>query len=442
MTRIRNHAVVCLKLVDWPAQDQAAWAGATREADLLDEPGSLTRLRPISLAKLRSAYGRWLWHLSTTDQIRRAGLPTARITREAVAGYVAELGLRNAPVTVAHRILDLEQVARAFAPADDWRWLRKLVNRLFVRARPVRDKRARMRSPREVFDAGLALMAQAETGTFTSVKKRGLAYRDGLLLALEASRGLRVGNVAMMDVQRHLRLLGDLWIVMFAGSEMKNGDPFEIPLPRELTAPLGRYLDHWRPILLDGNSSSRLWISAFGRPLGEDEIYYVVTRRTQQLLGVKIYPHLLRAGLMTEIAIRDPEHVGIASPILAHRTPTTGARHYNLARPHEATRQWQKHVLGDRTRALRRRRPRFGRWLPRHGPAPCEPDAIRPAAPRQDHAAGLRPLDPAGACRGGQRRDARLPARAVAAAEGVAVGVRSARARRWAAVTSEMPIWP
>ena len=188
MTRIRNHAVVCLKLVDWPAQDQAAWAAATREDDLLDEPGPLTRLRPISLAKLRSAYGRWLWHLITTDRARLACLPAERITREAVAGYVAELGLRNAPVTVAHRILDLEQVARAFAPSGDWRWLRKLVNRLFLRARPVRDKRARMRPPHEVFEAGLALMRQAETGTFTSAKKRGLAFRDGLLLALLASR--------------------------------------------------------------------------------------------------------------------------------------------------------------------------------------------------------------------------------------------------------------
>ena len=70
-------------------------------------------------------------------------------------------------------------------------------------------------------------------------------------------------------------------------------------------------------------------------------------------LALQLY-FLLRVGLMTEIAIRDPEHVGIASPMLAHRTHTTGARHYNLARQHEAARQWQQHVLKLRKAARRR----------------------------------------------------------------------------------------
>ena len=167
-----------------------------------------------------------------------AWAPAARVTRESVASYIAALSSRNAPVTVAHRILDLEQVVRAFAPSGDWRWLRKLVNRLFLRARPVRNKRARRRPPQEVFAAGLGLMREAETGTFTSAEKQALAFRDGLLLALLASRAPRVGNVAMMEIQRHLSS-GEVWILRFDGAEMKNGEPFEVPLPRELTAPAG-----------------------------------------------------------------------------------------------------------------------------------------------------------------------------------------------------------
>ena len=87
-----------------------------------------------------------------------------------------------------------------------------------------------MRPPREVFDAGLALLVQAETGMFTSAKKQALAFRDGLLLALLASRAPRVGNVAMMDIQRHLERSGEVWILRFDGAEMKNGSPFEVPL--------------------------------------------------------------------------------------------------------------------------------------------------------------------------------------------------------------------
>ena len=355
MTRAKGDTVVCLKLADWPAQDQLAWAIATREDDLLDEPGLLTHLKPISLAKLESAYGRWLWHLTVGAPAGLACPPVARVTRESVAGYIAALSSRNAPVTVAHRILDLEQVVRAFAPSGDWRWLRKLVNRLFPRARPVRDKRARLRPPHEVFEAGLGLMRQAETGTFTSAEKRALAFRDGLLLALLATRAPRVGNVAMMEIQRHLERSGEVWILRFDGAEMKNGAPFEVPLPRELTGPLERYLQHWRPVLLDGHpQTSRVWVSAFGQPLCGDEIHYIVTRRTGKLFGAGMNPHLLRASLMTEIAIRDPEHVGMASTLLSHRAPMDSSKPYNLARQHEALRQWQQHVRKLR-RAARRR---------------------------------------------------------------------------------------
>ena len=154
MTSPEDGVVICLKPADWPVQDQLAWATATREDDLLGEPGPLTHLRSITRLKLRGAYGRWLWHLTVTDPALLASPPAARITRDTVARYITELSARNASLTVAHRVLDLERAARAFAPAGDWRWLRKLVNKLFVRARPVRDKRARMRPPGEVFEPG------------------------------------------------------------------------------------------------------------------------------------------------------------------------------------------------------------------------------------------------------------------------------------------------
>ena len=123
---------------------------------------------------------------------------------------------------------------------------------------------------------------------------------------------------------------------------MKNGEPFEVPLPRELTAPLERYLQHWRPVLLDGHpQTSRMWVSAFGRPLRGDEIHYIVTRRTEKLFG---------AGM------NDPEHVGMASTLLSHRAPTDSSKPYNLARQLEATHQWQQHVRKLRRTARRRSR--------------------------------------------------------------------------------------
>jgi len=57
----------------------------------------------LSLAMLESAYGRWRWHLTVTEPAMLAWAPTARITREAVAGDVAALGSRNAPLMFESR---------------------------------------------------------------------------------------------------------------------------------------------------------------------------------------------------------------------------------------------------------------------------------------------------------------------------------------------------
>jgi hypothetical protein len=94
------------------------------------------------------------------------------------------------------------------------------------------------------------------------------------------------------------------------------------------------------------------------RPLDAKSIYEVFCQRTGRLFGQPLNPHLLRACLMTETAIRDPKHIGIVSPILGHRAPRTG-KHYNLAGQHEAARQWQQLALklrdGARQRTKRRR---------------------------------------------------------------------------------------
>jgi integrase/recombinase XerD len=344
----------CLRLEEWPEPDQRAWRRASHDGDLLEDSGLLANLRPISLAHYRSAYGRWLWHVTTMHPDALREEPAARITRERADGYVGLLRRSNAPLTVVDRLRGLKRVAHAMAPSTNWRWLDRMVGKVSARARPARDKRSRMRPPDEVFRAALDLLATAESGCFTSDTKRALAYRDGLLLAVAASRAPRVGNLGMMEVGRHLQRVGANWVMSFSGGETKNGDPLELQLPEELTGPFERYLAHWRPILLAGRASNRLWVSMHRRPLDAKSIHGVFCERTRRLFGQPLNPHLLRACLMTETAIRDPGHVGIASPILGHRASGTGTRHYNLAGQHEAARQWQQLALKLRDGARQR----------------------------------------------------------------------------------------
>jgi integrase len=158
-----------------------------------------------------------------------------------------------------------------------------------------------------------------------------------------------------MQLGRHLLRLEGVWIMRFSEAETKNGLSLELPLCAELTEPLERYLGYWRPILLGSRASEHIWISGRGRVLRSNELYVTVVRRTRELLGVPMYPHLFRACLATEIAIRDPAHAGIASPLLGHRASRTTQHHYNFACQHEAARMLQTAILDMRRKARRQK---------------------------------------------------------------------------------------
>ena len=80
-------------------------------------------------------------------------------------------------------------------------------------------------------------------------------------------------------------------------------------------------------------------------------IYDCIKRRTREGLGRAINPHLFRDCCTTTIAIEDPEHIGIASPLLGHLTPATTEKYYNQARGIEAVRRLQQVVLALRSKA-------------------------------------------------------------------------------------------
>jgi integrase len=75
-----------------------------------------------------------------------------------------------------------------------------------------------------------------------------------------------------------------------------------------------------------------------------------ITARTRDGLGRSINPHLFRDCAATSIAIDDPDHIGIASRLLGHRSASTTERYYNQARSVEASRLMQKHIQSLRER--------------------------------------------------------------------------------------------
>ena len=252
-------------------------------------------------------------------------------------------------------MVGLLRVIAALAPDNDWSWLRRAARRAMAAAQPVRDKRARIVPSDRIVTAGLALVDAAERGIGIDLATRARMHRDGLLLALLAMRPLRARNFVALRLEHELQRVGGRWIIAFAGSETKNGSPLEVPVPDALVAPLERHIERWRPVLLGGVVSDRLWISNKHRPINVRGMQEIVPRITAQCLGVRLTSHDFRDCLATDVAINNPAEIRIASTLLGHRQTRTTERFYNRARQREAGTLWQETILRSRRRAMRLR---------------------------------------------------------------------------------------
>lgn len=241
-------------------------------------------------------------------------------------------------------------------PDRDWTWMRGVIRNLAYLAKPVRDKRAKIVSARELLDYGFELLARAEGEDGGSALDRALLYRDGLMIAMLAARPFRESNFAPIVIGQHLVKRGAAYWLCFEGSETKNHRPIELPVPEIFNQHIQRYCDHYRPVLfprnrgwVDGNQETgatcdALWLSSRGNPMSANTLYACISTRTRTKFGFAITPHLFRDCAATSIAIDDPAHVRIAAKLLGHAQFKTTERSYIQARSFEASRRHQNAI--------------------------------------------------------------------------------------------------
>jgi site-specific recombinase XerD len=325
----------------WPVRDQLCWNGAVQAARLFGKQGAGAHWSSASRGTYMIGYGRYLGFLAATGRLADDVPPASRVTPSAVQQYHASLeGL--ADYIVVNLIDELHAVVRAMAPHENWSWLRAVARNLRRQGPRGRPKHQRVMDSKRLFDAGLALMVEAEARG-KPVPRAG-SFRDGLMLALLASRPVRRANLAMMTIGRHLTRCGGAWRLEFAADETKNRKPIELPLPTRLADPLEQYLRRHRPVLLRGRPDDALWISGRGHAMTGHAIYVKMIEVTKARLGRPINVNLFRDCLATSIAVRDPEHVRMATSLLGHNSARSTEDYYNQAQALEASRLFQQHL--------------------------------------------------------------------------------------------------
>ena len=360
-----NHADdprrTCLRVEQWPEADRLAWEAAALPGDILDGTvGAAHHWSPQTREKYRKGYGRWLNFLILNGMFDPDLPPAARVTTAAVRLYLAELEDTVSSWTTWGRMDELRAAIKVIEPDEDWGWLRGVVRHLETNVKASKNKLLRLRPAGEIAAWALGEM----NGILTSppVRDAETRYRDALMVALLIiCPTMRLGNLTMIRMGVHLRRLSDGYQLVFKPEETKTRTPLTIPVAGSLTAYLDHYINQVRPNLPKADESDRLWLTQYGRPMRDKAVYAAITRTTERAFGIAINPHLFRDCAVTSVAIDDPEHIGIAAPILGHTDPRTTEKHYIQANSLVAARKLRSSVD-----ALRRQHhPRLTR-LDRH----------------------------------------------------------------------------
>jgi site-specific recombinase XerD len=170
-------------------------------------------------------------------------------------------------------------------------------------------------------------MDSAECAEGTPAMLRAVRFRDGLVLAIQSYCVLRLSNLVMLQVGRHVVQTSEGYWLLFTRDEMKGRRPHEMPLPARLTPYLTRYLQVWHPVLLKTTNTDAFWISIRANAMKRDSIQRLIKMLTARHFKKSMSPHLFRHAAATYVAEHDPEHVRIAQPLLGHAHSSTTDRY-------------------------------------------------------------------------------------------------------------------
>jgi integrase/recombinase XerD len=347
----RRRTARLLRPDNWPASDRRAWASLARAGDPFDDPNPAAAWSPATRRKYAEGYGVWLAHLKRATALDDT-VPASRVTPSAVNAFVQEIVSEVAPSTAHAWYQGMMMVIRAMAPDGDWAWMTPIARRLERRIEPA--GRLVPATSDVLFRAGLEAMAAAERRA--NALDRAVGFRDGLIVALLASRPVRRRNLAMMRLGVHLVRQSVGYRLAFEDDEMKTNQGIAFGLPDELVGPMDRYLAVHRPVLLGPLVSDAVWISREHTELQIGPFLQRVKKLTRAAVGTAMPIHGFRSALATTMAIHSPETMLAGSRLLGHRDPRTTARYYNMANSLDASRRWQSPLLAIRHKGRRRSR--------------------------------------------------------------------------------------
>jgi hypothetical protein len=179
--------------------------------------------------------------------------------------------------------------------------------------------------PSKLTKAGLELMARAERSTVSS--KSAIEYRDGLLMVCGTvipARGINLGGLRI----GHDLFLDDNPRIQWEAITIKGRKAHTYSLPEELAAPMRRFAEKYRPMLMGADAETQDWFwgprrggSGENRELTTAAINGIVARRSLELVKKRVTGHSRRHAIGTMFTEEAPESIRHVTPLLQQGDP-------------------------------------------------------------------------------------------------------------------------
>lgn len=319
-----------LPIEQWPIAERFAWEAACRPGIRLKGGGAASHLRPVTQDMLAQKNGLFLDFVARQKRLDLEAEAGEHVTPKLVEPFVEELKERVRSVTVYGSIQKLRRFTQFIAPERDIRWLAEIERELFSTMRP-QSKWDRVVLAEIIIEAGLTLIAEAESAEKKPRLTRARMFRNGLMIALLAHYPIRIKNYAALAIGRSIIKFDKVWWIVLTAAETKEKRADERPIEDYLGNMINKYVEIYRSILARGNDAGpALWVAETGEPMAQCSVGEVITETTRSTLGVPVNPHMFRASGATTVAIHagDKPHLGSA---LLHHSGPRAQENYNRA---------------------------------------------------------------------------------------------------------------
>jgi integrase len=250
-------------------------------------------------------------------------------------GLWKEMGCgRNAHAANLARLLVVIAQHWAYRPAEEIRRIKTAESKLRPPKQGMTDRnRAKLRVLMD--PARLRALVNLPWATLKEINPNRPTVSDAVIvqsavaIAILLVAPMREKNLASLDNERHIhRMNQDVGYVVIPAHEVKNERDLEYPLPPRTLGLLDLYQKTYRPLLLKGASSTKLFVSRSGRQKTPTELGAQIPKFIRDRLELEVNAHLFR-HLAGYLFLR--QHPGEYEPVrqlLGHKSLATTITFY------------------------------------------------------------------------------------------------------------------